>query len=181
MAPDPLIARAAALVAQRNAIDGELASLIDRPPTAGALGEFVASRIFDIELEPTASAKGIDGRFRSGPLAGDTVDIKCYGRREGLLDLPTHDVIPDWHLVLTGPTGNATSSRGQARPWRIDAAYLFPTKTLLVELHARGILIGVATSVAREFWERAEIYPRSINPSLPLTTIQVEALALFAG
>jgi hypothetical protein len=38
--------------------------------TAGHLGEWIASVVFDIELESSASAKGIDGRFRSGPLRG---------------------------------------------------------------------------------------------------------------
>jgi hypothetical protein len=31
-------------------------------------------------------AEAIYGRFRAGPLAGRTVNIKFYGKREGLLD-----------------------------------------------------------------------------------------------
>lgn len=180
MVIDPAVPQVAALLAQRNAIDRELAGVIGRPPTTGALGEFIASRIFDIELEASATAKGIDGRFRSGPLAGDTVDVKCYGKREGLLDLPTHDTVPDWHLVLTGPLAQAASSRGQTRPWVIDAVYLFPTRSLLVDLRARGLAIGVATSVARAVWDKAELYPHPTNPSLTLSPAQTTALALFS-
>ena len=80
------LARAAALLRERNAIDAELARLIQRPMTSGHLGEWIAAQVFDIELEASAVAAGIDGRFRSGPLQGRTVNIKWYLKREGLLD-----------------------------------------------------------------------------------------------
>lgn len=70
------LAQAATLLRQRNAIDVELARLIHRPMTSGYLGEWIAAQIFDIELEASAVAAGIDGRFRSGPLQGRTVNIK---------------------------------------------------------------------------------------------------------
>jgi hypothetical protein len=44
--------------------------------TSGHLGEWLAAQVFDIELEVTAAAAGIDGRFRSGPLPGRTVNIR---------------------------------------------------------------------------------------------------------
>lgn len=80
------LARAAALLCERNAIDAELARLIQRPMTSGHLGEWIAAQVFDIELGASAAAAGIDGRFRSGPLQGKTVNIKWYLKREGLLD-----------------------------------------------------------------------------------------------
>jgi hypothetical protein len=64
------LARAAALLRDRNAIDAELAELIDRPMTSGHLGEWIAAQIFNIELEASAAAAGIDGRFHSGALRG---------------------------------------------------------------------------------------------------------------
>jgi hypothetical protein len=70
------LARAAALLRERNAIDAELAKLTGRPMTSGHLGEWIAAQVFDIELEPSAAAAGIDGRFRSGALHGRTVNIK---------------------------------------------------------------------------------------------------------
>jgi hypothetical protein len=153
------------LLGERNQIDKQLAALIGRPPSVGALGEYVAAAIFDVQLESSAVTQGMDGRFRSGPLAGRTVDIKSYGKREGLLDLPTHDAPADFHLVLTGPKGGAVSSRGATRPWIVDAVFVFDTERLMAQLRGR-VKIGIATSVAACFWEEAEIYPRERSPFL---------------
>lgn len=76
----------AALIADRNRIDESICRLIGRPAITGHIGEFIASRVFDIQLEVSAAHKAWDGRFRSGPLAGRTVDIKFYGKQEGILD-----------------------------------------------------------------------------------------------
>ena len=103
----------AELLAARNAIDAKLAKLINRPPTVGHLGEWIAAAIFDIELEKAANAKAIDGRFRSRPLAGRTVNVTCYGKREGIRDT-TDDPIVDYYLVLTGD--NVMAAPGQVRP-----------------------------------------------------------------
>jgi hypothetical protein len=117
------LARAAALLRERNAIDAELARLIQRPMTSGHLGEWIAAQIFDIKLEASAVAAGIDGRFRSGLLQGRTVNIKWYLKREGLLDT-TESAVLDYYLVLTGPPSVAVSSRGTTRPWCIEALFL---------------------------------------------------------
>jgi hypothetical protein len=61
------------LLRGRNVIDAELAGLIQRPMTSGHLGEWVAAQVFDIELEASAVAAGIDGRFRTGPLQCQTL------------------------------------------------------------------------------------------------------------
>ena len=172
--------RLAELLHSRNEIDDEIAGLLGRPPTTGALGEFVAAAVFDIVLEHSAVSKGIDGRFRSGPLAGMTVDVKCYGKHEGLLDLPTHDLLPDMHLVLAGPKGAAASSRGTTRPWRIDFVFLFETPRLIEALLQRGVKIGTATSVAAPFWTEAEVYPEARSGLVALTPEQRELLSLFA-
>jgi hypothetical protein len=60
-----LLVQAAALLRQRNAIDVELARLIHRPMTSGHLGEWIAAQIFDIELEASAVAAGIDSQGAS--------------------------------------------------------------------------------------------------------------------
>jgi hypothetical protein len=44
---------------------------------------------------------------------------------------------------------------------------------------ARGLKIGVASSVRAQHWEAAEIYPRH-NPAFPLTEEQRDLLALFS-
>lgn len=93
------LARAAALLHERNAIDAELAELIGRPMTSGHLGEWIAAQSFNIELEASAAAAGIDGHVRSGALQGRTVNIKWYLKRERPLDT-TELAALDYYLVL---------------------------------------------------------------------------------
>lgn len=152
------VRRVADLLRRRNAIDAELASIIDRPAEKGHVGEWLASVLFDIELERSAANPSWDGRFRSGPHAGRTVDIKWYARREGLLDI-NPATLPDCYLVLTGPPGAADSSRGASRPWIVTDAFLFETEALLQELRGRGVAIGIATSVRQDLWERSRCRP----------------------
>ena len=165
--------RIAELLRARNSIDAEIAVITGRPMTSGHLGEWIASRVFDIELEPSAAATAIDGRFRSAPFAGRTVNVKWYLKREGLLDMSSSPVL-DCYLVLTGPA----SSRGSIRPWSVDAVYLFDAHQLHDEQTARGAKIGVASSVLRSQWDAAEIYPRE-SSRFPLTAAQAEMLALL--
>jgi hypothetical protein len=173
------LARAAALLRERNAIDAELARLIHRPMTSGHLGEWIAAQVFDIELEASAVAAAIDGRFRSGPLQDRTANVKWYLKREGLLDT-TDSTALDYYLVLTGPPSAAASSRGATRPWCIDAVFLFETRQLRSEQIMRGVKRGVASSVTRQQWAAAEIYPSAANPQLVVTPQQAEHLRLFA-
>jgi hypothetical protein len=173
------LVRVAALLNERNAIDVELARLIHRPMTSGHLGEWIAAQIFDIELEASAVAAGIDGRFRSGSLQGRTVNIKWYLKREGLLDT-TESTALDYYLVLTGPLSSAVSSWGTTRPWCIEAVYLFEARQLQVEQIVRGVKRGTASSIIKKQWEAAEIYPLAPNPELAITLQQAEQLRLFA-
>ena len=144
----------------------------------GHTGEYIASLIFDIALEESASRKGIDGRFTSGALIGRTVNIKWYTRQEGILDI-TLEGLPEYYLVLTGPKAGASSSRGQSRPWVIDHVYLFEATTLVDALRQSGVKIGTATSVRQELWSAAEIYPAQNNNVLVLTENKRSALAFF--
>ena len=99
---DESLARIAALLGERNRVDASIAKVIDRPVTAGHLGEWIASQIFDIALAESAANQGFDGRFRSGSLRGCTVNIKWYMKRTGLLDTTEFPDL-DYYLVLTGP------------------------------------------------------------------------------
>jgi hypothetical protein len=172
------LARAAALLRERNEIDAELARLMHRPMTSGHLSEWIAAQVFDIELEASAVAAGIDGRFRSGPLQGGTVNIKWYLKREGALDT-TESTALDYYLVLTGPRSQAVSSRGATRPWCIEAVYLFEARQLRSAQIARGVKGGVASSIIRQQWDAAEIYPSATNTQLTVTPLQAEQLRLF--
>lgn len=174
----PSLVQISALVFERNIVEEQIATITGRPLAAGHLGEWIAARVFDIDLETSAAAKAIDGRFASGPLAGKTVNVKWYGKDEGLLDL-TEDETVDFYLVMTGQRRNAASSRGTTRPLAIDAVYLFETRPLLQHLRSRGVKIGVASSLRRELWDAAQIHPVQQNATLTLSPEQRAALDLF--
>ena len=165
----------AELVRRKNQSDAQVAGFIGRPAITGHFGEFVAAKMFGIVLHGSAVEDGIDGRFVGGPLNGRTVDIKYYPKLEEMLDIKV-DSAPDYYLVLTGPRSGATSSRGMTRPWVIEGAYLFKHASLVSRLTTK---VGVGTSVRREFWQEAEIYPHA-NPAFPLSSLQFEVLRQFS-
>ncbi|MDA1358901.1 hypothetical protein O1R50_04665 [Glycomyces luteolus] len=167
----------AMLLQARNEIEARIADIVGRPLVHGHLSDWIAAEIFDIELEPSAS-HAVDGWFRSGPLAGRTVNIKHYTRVEGLLDLTDSDEL-EYYLVMTGP--RAAARPGAHRPWGIDHVYVFDAFELTQSLRTYMRRIGVATSVRSELWHAAEIYPRAANPSFKLTPTQVAALEGFAS
>lgn len=171
------LARLAELIKYKNSIDNMIASHIGRPALSSHIGEYIAAHIFDIELCSNANQKAIDGTFRSGVLAGKTVNIKCYGKKENLLDIAPEG-FPDYYLVLTGPKSQAISSKGQTRPFLISFAFLFNGTELINILKSRGVKIGIATSVKGVLWDEAEIYPNH-NPKFPLSKESRETLSLF--
>ncbi len=73
---------------ERNSVDAEIGAITDRPALAGHLGEWIAAQIFDIALESSAVAKGIDGRFTSAPLEGRTVTSSGTPSAKGTLISP---------------------------------------------------------------------------------------------
>jgi hypothetical protein len=81
------MSRLVGLVRKRNEIDGKIASVIGCPAEKDHVGKFLASCLFDIEIESSATEAGFDGRFRSGSLTDCTVNIKWYAKWEGLLDI----------------------------------------------------------------------------------------------
>lgn len=177
---DVELAELAALLRERNALDARLGRLVDRPASTGHIGEWIAARVFHIALESAANAAGYDGHFTTGRLTGRTVNVKTYGKREGLLDMNSMAPL-DYYLVFTGPKVAATSSRGTLRPFCIDAVYLFDAHRLCVELGERGVKLSEATSVRAVHWDEAEVYPRPNNPLLILSDAQRRQLAMFSG
>jgi hypothetical protein len=170
--------RLSALIKQFNEIGDLIASLIGRPAEFGHIGEYVASKVFIIALVESAAHKSIDGYFAGGALVGRSVNIKWYAKWEGLLDITPH-ALPDFYLVLTGPKSAAISSRGTTRPKVIEYVFLFDAAELVVALTVRKVKIGVATSVVRPLWLKAEVYPTQRNPRLVLSEEQRHLLALF--
>ncbi|MEX2173743.1 MAG: hypothetical protein WD872_05230 [Pirellulaceae bacterium] len=170
----------AQLLRERNNIDRQISKVIGRPATQGHIGEFIASRIFDIELMSRANNRAIDGFFRSGAIAGKSVDVKMYGKQEGILAL-NEGVQPDYFLVMTGPKAVAMSSKGTVRLCVIEHVYLFDGKAIAADLGSRGVRFGVAASVKGALWEAAEIYPSPRNATLVLSQEQHSLLQLFCG
>jgi len=166
------------LLKQRNVIAQQITDIIGRPAQIGHIGEHIAAEIFGIELAKSAIHKGSDGVFRSGSLAGKTVNIKWYGKLESILDI-REDAVPDYFLVLTGPKSQVMTSRGEARLWCIEFVFLFEVAELLPSLRARGIQIRIATSVTKETWKNSEIFPAQNNKALVLTDEQRSKLKLF--
>jgi hypothetical protein len=136
------------LLAEMNSVGNRISEITNRPATIGHTGKYIASRVFDIELESSAAAKGYDGVFMSGRLAGSTVNIKWYGKLEFMLDI-NPEAVPDYYLVMSGPKSQPQSSRGSIRPWVINIVFLFHGPELLADLKARGVKIGTATSVQK--------------------------------
>ncbi len=168
----------ASLLAERNAVDARIAAIIGRPAQTGHLGEYVASEIFGIQLEASATQAGFDGRFGDGSLAGKTVNIKMYGKREGVLDI-NEEHVPDFYLVLAGPKSLATTSKGSTRPFVIKEVFLFDAPALIARVRERGVRLGVATSVINEEWETARIFPPSYKSPLELSDQQMSLLRFF--
>jgi len=168
----------AEIIKRRNTVDDEVMAITERPALIGHTGEYIASRVFDIKLEESAAHKAIDGVFRKGKIVGKTVNIKWYGKLEGVLDI-TPKTLPDFYLVFTGPKTAATSSRGLTRPWIIANVFLFDAYELIRDLQERNVKIGIATSIANKFWESAEIYPTQINDDLVVSEAQRKAISLF--
>lgn len=164
----------AELIRAKNEADLAIARLLGRPTLPGNIGEFVAARVFNIELMTSGSNAGYDGKFRAPPFAGKTVNIKTYSRNEWILDISKHPC--DYYLVLAGPPGQAS-----VRPWVIDSAYLFDSHRLIPQLQQPGIKIGVATSVRKQYWEASRIYPARQGSPLDLTDDQIARLRLFSA
>jgi hypothetical protein len=168
----------ASLLKSRNTVDGKIANIIGRPTHLQDVGEYIASAIFGLALDDSASHKGSSGRFTHGPLAGHSVDIQWYVRRDGELNIKP-DALPDYYLVLAGPKSGVATMRSLANPWIIESVFLFDAHKLNEVLRERNVKIGAATSVIGVLWDRAEIFPRQVNNLLLLSEEQRSLLALF--
>ena len=171
-------------VRRKNLADRPIARLIGKPAFPGHFGEFVAAQVFDIELNRGAANPGFDGRFRSGELAGKSVNIKFYTKHDRLLDMTEEGKAgPDYYLVMTGPKKRAQSLLGRNRPWVIESVFLFEAEALVRELKAQNPekRIGLATHVYVKLWRKATIYPNGESPLIQITTARRRWLRLFSA
>ena len=77
----------------------------------------------------------------------------------------------DYYLVMTGPWLSSALGRNTSL-WVIDYVYLFHAQQLLAEKQRHGVKIGFATSVQKEEWKAAEIYPTQVCRLLPIVEEQ---------
>jgi hypothetical protein len=176
--PDsPELAELSVLVRVRNDIERRIAQLLNRPVATGQMGEWIAARIFDIELEASKTTLGYDSRFRTGPLGGKTVNIKTFTRYRRMLNVHPHAPLLDYYLVFMGSKGALVSS---VRPFCIEKVFLFDAKRLHAELEQRHVKMGVGVGVRKDLWDASEIYPRSNNPPLAVSEPQCRQLEMFA-
>jgi hypothetical protein len=168
----------AELLRQLNDLGMRISQITQRPATIGHTGEFIASKIFNIQLQESASSEAIDGHFQSGPLKGSSVNVKWYAKHESILDI-TPDSLPDYYLVMAGPKSTTMSSKGGVRPWIIDTVHLFNAEELVARLRDRGVKIGIASSVRRQDWEDFQIYPIPSYGEFQISEAQMELLKLF--
>ena len=156
-----------------------------RPAQSGHLAEYVASRIFAIKLEHSASSKGIDGYFTQGELNGRSVNVKYNGKNDGLLTVDP-DGVADVYVVLAGPKSPASASRGKSRPWVVESVFAFELKELISRLELRvrdkgrsQARLGTATSISWRDWNEFEIYPKQTSRLMTVSDSQRDALRLF--
>ena len=166
------------LIKTKNDIESKISQIIGRPGLQGHIGEFIAGKIFDLELHEDATKRGNDGIFKSGSLAGKNANVKLYGKRESILDFNPKDPA-EYYLVLTGPKSSTASSRGTNRPLVINSVFLFESGQLIKQLKERNVKIGNQVSITQEQWNDAEIFPNQRNNQLPVTEKQKELLRLF--
>jgi len=177
---NPTLEKLANLLSEMNSIGEKISEITQRPATIGHTGEYIAADIFDIELEESANTKGFDGHFRSGTLASRTVNVKWYSKLEYMLDI-NPDALPDFFLVMTGPKALEPISKGGIRPWLIDYVFLFNAAELMIELSARGVKIGVATSVRKHEWQNSEIYPNKRSMVYRMSDDQMGKVLAFGS
>lgn len=172
------LVRLSNLIKDLNDLTAQIGSIINRPAQIGHLGEYIAAKIFDITLQESASAKSIDGYFNTGALAKRSVNIKWFLKNDGLMNLARRSP-PDFYLVMTGRMVAPATSRGKIRPYVIKYVYLFGGQEIGEKLQSRGVKIGIASSVRKDDWQTAEIYPRQVNQQLLLNPKQITMLKMF--
>ena len=103
-------------IRRRNEADAAIARIIGRPAEKGHIGEFIAAGVFGIDLEASAAHKGSDGRFVDGPLRGRSVNIKFYGKQEGMLDIRLDALQAPWRRSIGYGRGSWCSGQVACLP-----------------------------------------------------------------
>lgn len=163
------------LLAERNSIDERIATLLGRPAERSHIGEFIARRAFEISEPDSATQTSNDGMFSSRTLTWKTVNIKFYGKDDGIWDIKAYPSV-DFYLVMCGRKEAPGTSRGKKRPLQISAVYLIPEHALL----SQGVKPRIATSVRQSIRDSYRIFPSAGDLAVvTLTDEQRSAITLF--
>ncbi len=166
------VAHLADLLRERNHIDEQIAG-----------GEWISEQTLGVKLHDSAIHPASDGHFTQPPFAGRTVQVKTYLTRTNVLDMnKPGQPQPDYYLAITGPKSSSGTSRGCTHPFVLREVFLFETAPLVQRLEGRVKNIGTSTSVRKQEWEDARIYPVIGEAGrMQLLPDQVEALTLLRG
>ena len=171
------------LIKKWNRLEREISAIIERPGTISNVGEYIASKVFDIVLERSRTRQAYDGVFGNGLLKGLRVNVKISRERESFIDW-RDDALPDFFLILAGPKRTSRRKTGESRPVRIASAYLFRVKETRAQLISREVNLPknrrVQASIAHWQWEAAEVFPNANCDLLVLSSKQRSLLMLFA-
>jgi len=81
-AGDAQLAEFAVLLRERNSIGARIGAILNRPASVGNIGEWIAAKVFDIELTAAANNAAFDGHFTTGSLMGRTVNSRLTGGKK---------------------------------------------------------------------------------------------------
>ena len=174
--------RFADLVRTWNAINRALGRFLGRSASSGHITEDIASRIIHILLEQRANHPVSDGTFTAGALAGKSVNVKWRGGGSRTVNVKDVNHLPDYFLSFVGPKKSAITDPSPGyHPFSIKEVCLFEAETLATLLREKGKEKGHMTSVQKQVWDQARIYPQHEHSPIRLTPEQETMLALFTG
>src|SRR6476661_6125780 len=147
------------LIRIRNYVNSSVSRIINHPAEVGHIAEFLMGEILDIELNAVANTKAIDGVFRSGSLAGKSVNVKYRAAQSRLLNLEEFldpSLHAHFYLSVQGPKSASKTSAGRELPFVIDSIYHFES-TLLIPQLAKPGKAGIGRFVPTALWQAAMI------------------------
>jgi len=171
---ETLLRRLSDLLHDREVIDTAIEQITSVPGGDERTIQWVASEIFDIELDLSRPSTGLVGTFQSGRLSGHTVEVRSQRTCCDVLDTKG-SITCEYCMVLAGPRRHDLPTSIRA-PWNIDSVYLFEMQQVHRE---RGASLAPEPTVDALQWRAAEIYPSARNSILLVNPVQAAQLQLF--
>ena len=108
--------RLARVIQERNAIDKEIASIINNEALNGNIAEYIVEQVFGVERPLKRNQKTSDGFIPEGLLKGKTVNTKYSGKSDRWLNIIEGDDL-DYYIVIKGLKSD------QDAPFTIERAF----------------------------------------------------------